>query len=125
MSSKSGRQPSSGIDSHIEAWRIAIEREDFIEALTHAVGALRVAAKLKDIALQKAAMGYVESTIGKTNLTSSSAEPASQVACSFCGRTRDQARLVVGAEGRICEYCVANVVKFFRDDDSKSNKKKA
>jgi hypothetical protein len=43
--------------------------------------------------------------------------------CSFCGRSRKEARIIVGAEGMICEVCAERTYNFFFPDGKKGARK--
>ncbi len=48
----------------------------------------------------------------KRNLKVVPAEPSKQVACSFCGKRKDEARaLIAGDSAFICDECVAKAQK--------------
>jgi hypothetical protein len=98
----------------VEEWRRAIERGDLDSAITHAANALQIASGRKERALLKTAMSYLEATVEKAEVSSSLEK--STMRCSFCGRTRDEVRLLVGSGAQICEHCARSAFKFFVED---------
>lgn len=118
---KSTRQKQRDqFDVEVQRWDVAMNGSDTDEALRHAAKALQIAASAKDLALQKAAGVYVQVALARSAPDSNESANVAKVTCSFCGRTRDQARLLVGADGQICEYCSENVSRYFADDTSRS-----
>lgn len=127
MTSKSNRQKQlDQFDAEVRRWDTAMKSGDMDAALGCAAKALQIAASVKERALQKAAIIYVETTFVRSASDSSASGKLANVECSFCGRNRDQARLLVGADGQICEYCAEKASRYFAAEASKppSRKKK-
>jgi len=119
MTSK--RKGQEQFDAQVRQWDAAMKNGDMDKALGYAAKALQIAVSGKEYALQKAASVYVETTLAQS--TSASGKVA-KVECSFCGRNRDQARLLVGADGKICEYCAERASRFFAGGASSFPSKK-
>src|SRR5258706_8268190 len=105
MTSKSPRRNADRFDSEVDKWRVAIESGDFASALAHAATALQIAVQREEKALQKVAVVYVQTAMERIDSAEFPAKKRSRFVCSFCGRSQDDVRLVVGSEAQICEDC--------------------
>lgn len=103
---------TKSFDAIASDWSVAMDQSRFEDALSLACAALELSIRERDPVLQKAASLFVSEAIAKNSGELYSQEDTH---CSFCARTRMQARLVVGAEGKICEYCATNAYRFFTE----------
>jgi formylmethanofuran dehydrogenase subunit E len=123
MTSKSNLQKKvDRFDAEVRRWDAAMQKGQVNEALGHAATALQIAVSKKDRALQRAASIYAQTALAQSEASASG--KIEKVECSFCGRNRNQARLLVGANGTICEHCTEKASHFFVAEASSLPSKK-
>jgi hypothetical protein len=108
-------------DGEVKRWDAAMKKGRLDQALGHAAKALQIAVTKKERALQKAAIIYVETTLARAIPDASGADTSAKLVCSFCGRNRDEARLLVGADGQICEFCCKKAAGHFESEESNTS----
>ena len=123
----SKRFPKKKLDrfsSEVDKWNIALKNSNPDIALVHAANALQIAVGQKEHALAKVACFYVETALREAKSQSKAVPKQSNPECSFCGRNGNEARVIVGADGKICEFCAANVFRFFTEEAAEKRRRK-
>lgn len=124
ISKRFSKKKLDRFSSEMDKWNVALENGNPDIALVHATNALQIAVGQKQHALAKVACFYVDTALREAMSQSKAAPKPSSPECSFCGRDGNEARVIVGADGQICEFCAANAFRFFTEETAKRKGRK-
>lgn len=98
--------------NYSQKWERAVKDRQYHDALLTAIRSYLVSKDLGNQAFETASLVYMTKAIESLRIQSREQESKlskKQLACSFCGKTQKEVRLVAGPNANICNKCVTRL----------------